>query len=107
MMVVVHVSANGVRIFERVMLSYHYVNYSSTRYTKALEALSKAKKEYASKSKDLKADLMELAAYLHTAKQFRTDAQTVGGSRDECAEELSRLRIKLDQNEVKVCCKLV
>jgi DNA repair protein RAD50 len=40
--------------------------FESTRYSKALEAIQKSKKDYASKAKDIKVDVAESAAHLKT-----------------------------------------
>jgi DNA repair protein RAD50 len=45
--------------------------FDSTRYTKALDVFSKLKKEYASKVKDIKADMTGYAAHLAAARGFR------------------------------------
>jgi len=73
--------------------------FDSSRYTKALEVFAKLKKEYASKVKDLKADLAGLASHRHAAKGFRKDMETYNGQLEDLEDEISDLRSEIKENE--------
>lgn len=73
--------------------------FESTRYTKALEALQKSKKEFIARSKDLKADLMELNAHLMSANLFHKDLLQNEEYQEDCKVQLDRLIVELEDNE--------
>lgn len=76
--------------------------FESTRYTKALDALSKSKKEFAGKAKDLKAELMEFGAHLLTAKQYRRDFEVCADNIQHCDADLEELNEQLMENDERV-----
>lgn len=76
--------------------------FESTRYTKALEALTKTKKEFQSKAKDLKADLAEFGAHLITAQQTNKELATCEENQEVCNTVVQGLTEKLSEVESKV-----
>eukprot|EP01037_Dinobryon_pediforme_P046838 gene46838-60439_t len=73
--------------------------FESTRYTKALEAFTKCKKETQSKAKTLKAELMELGAHLMAATQSKKELEDAQRAKEQCDEELESIGQRLAQNE--------
>lgn len=73
--------------------------FESTRYTKALEALVKTKKDFQSKAKDHKADLAELNGYMLTVQQNREELVQAEDSHNSCNEDLERIKVKLEDYE--------
>jgi len=69
--------------------------FESTRYTKALDAFLKSKKEFAAKAKDLKAEVLELGAHLQAAKASRQE-------HDECNEKAEEFRGMLETLSEKI-----
>ena len=49
--------------------------FESSRYTKALEAFAKSKKDFQSQGKDHKAELMQVGAYLETARGLQEEME--------------------------------
>lgn len=76
--------------------------FESTRYTKALEAFTKAKKEFQSKSKDLKGELMEFGAHLLAANQAKADVASCEENQENCKADLDRIAERLQRNEDRV-----
>lgn len=76
--------------------------FESTRYTKALEALNKSKKEYQLKSKDLKGDLMELNAHFHAAKGFIQKLKESEESKGYCEDQLKDVNDSIQKTKEKV-----
>lgn len=76
--------------------------FESTRYTKALDAISKSKKDMLLQSKEVKAEVMEFNAHLMSAKLFENDLQANEENQDDCKEELDRLKVEIDDNEARV-----
>lgn len=76
--------------------------FESTRYTKALEAFTKAKKEYQSKSKDLKGELMEFGAHLVAANQARRDFTACEENKEESKAQLEDILRHLEDNEAQL-----
>lgn len=62
--------------------------FESTRYTKALDALLKTKKELQSKTKDIKIDLAEFGAQLNSAKESKQEL-------DDCEEKIELCRSEI------------
>ena len=86
--------------------------YIRIRYTKALEALSKTKKEISSRAKDLKGELMELGAHLHSANESKRDLSACEESEEGCLAQLDEVteRLQLADQKVRdtaVCCMAV
>lgn len=79
--------------------------FESTRYTKALEALTKAKKEIQNKVKDLKAELMELGAQLDAANESKRELQTAQENQESCRTEVEDIQEQLEEQENKVCAR--
>jgi DNA repair protein RAD50 len=77
--------------------------FESTRYAKALEAFLKAKKDYASKAKDLKAELMEFGAHLQAATDAKRELSVSEESYADCERELESVAERLETNDEKVC----
>lgn len=76
--------------------------FESTRYTKALEALSKTKKEVQSKAKDLKGELMEFAAHLQSTQLSKKELESCTENQSECTAELERLAAEIEANQGRV-----
>jgi len=76
--------------------------FESTRYAKALEALAKTKKEFQSKAKDLKGQMMEFAAHLHAANQYKLDLSASENSREECIETIEKLDERIDSMDGRI-----
>lgn len=76
--------------------------FESTRYTKALEAIGKTKKEFQEKSKDIKADLAELAAQAQAANETKKEIEVCRESSDACESELQEIKDKLERIVDKV-----
>lgn len=81
--------------------------FESTRYTKALEAYSKAKKEFQGKAKDLKAELAEFGAHLLAANQMKDELKTCEETQETCNEELENIAERLERNEAQVSFPIV
>lgn len=76
--------------------------FDSTRYTKALEAITKTKKELNGRSKDLKADVAELGAHLHTSVVIKKELKTFETKVKECQDEVETLQEKEQEIQQKV-----
>jgi DNA repair protein RAD50 len=76
--------------------------FESTRYTKALEALSKTKKEVAAKAKDLKGELMEFAAHLQSTVLSKKELEACTENQEACTAELDRLGTEIEGNQERV-----
>lgn len=77
--------------------------FESTRYTKALEALNKTKKEIVAKSKDLKAELMEQGAHLQATVLTKNELENYLENQENTTSELDRLKTELEGNQDRVC----
>ena len=69
--------------------------FESTRYTKALEAIQKAKKDYMGKLKDRKGELAELAAYQCAANESQTELETCLDNQERCKRDVDDVDVKL------------
>jgi DNA repair protein RAD50 len=76
--------------------------FESTRYTKALEALAKTKKDTQAKAKELKADLGELSGHLAAATMSRKELQDNQSNEENCETELSQINERLETTEGKL-----
>ena len=76
--------------------------FESTRYTKALDALSKTKKEIQSKSKDLKAEVMEYNAHLHATVQSKNELSLCEENQNNCTNDLDRITVELEDHQERV-----
>lgn len=76
--------------------------FESTRYTKALEALTKTKKDVTAKAKDLKVELAEYSAHLTTVHNHQQELATCLENEELCVTELDSLKARLERNEQKV-----
>jgi DNA repair protein RAD50 len=76
--------------------------FESTRYTKALEAFSKAKKEFAGKGKDLKGELLEFGAHLLAASQCRADLAHCDQSGLACRGDLDAVLARIEESAGKL-----
>jgi DNA repair protein RAD50 len=76
--------------------------FESTRYTKALDALSKTKKEFQDKSKDLKAELAEYGALYQASSETRQEIATCEENAASCQKEVEGNQEKLDNVIEKV-----
>lgn len=77
--------------------------FESSRYSKALGTIRKAKQEYHSKSKDLKAELASLEAYEAQANEVQRDLDKTQGTmqryrarEDKFNQELTEVEVQLD-----------
>jgi len=75
--------------------------FESTRYTKALEAFQKSKKEFAAKAKELKSDQSELAAHMSAADVFLKELSECQDNEDACREKLQMHGENLEKLESK------
>lgn len=76
--------------------------FDSTRYSRALEAITKAKKEKASSAKDLKGEVMELSAHLRTTKDSRRELEDCVASQELCTQQLDSVTEKLTRNKERM-----
>ena len=76
--------------------------FESTRYTKALEALNKTKKEIQSKAKDLKGELMEQGAHLQATSFTKKELENYLENQENTTNELERLKTELEGNQDRV-----
>lgn len=76
--------------------------FDSTRYSKALEALAKLKKDKASDSKDIKGETMELGAHLHNADQLKKDLLDCTDQQIECKDSLQAIDENLERLNDKI-----
>ena len=76
--------------------------FESTRYSKALDAIMKAKKDFSARAKDLKVEVAELGAHLQSANEMRDRLESCGEREDLCQRDLDGLAEKIDQLNVKV-----
>ena len=76
--------------------------FESTRYTKALDAFQKSKKEFSAKAKDLKAEVMELGAHLQAAKQSQQERDDSKDKADEFRETMEQLAEKIEQSVTRL-----
>jgi DNA repair protein RAD50 len=75
--------------------------FESTRFAKALEVIMKTKKEYAVKAKDLKCELVELAAHLGTHQDETGRRAACVDKKERCEEELARIAAGLERLQDK------
>ena len=73
--------------------------FESTRYSKALEEIQKTKKNFVSKAKDIKADVMECSAHLKAATDMRRSNEISTDKRENAQRDLDRLADELTDNE--------
>ena len=73
--------------------------FESTRYSKALEAIQKAKKENASKAKDIKAEVAECSAHLRAAHDMRRGLEISMSKKDAADRELEQFSDELAKLE--------
>lgn len=78
--------------------------FDSTRYTKALEAITKTKKELSGRSKDLKADVAELGAHLHTSVVIKKELKGFETKVKECQDEIDNIQDQEHTLQEKVIC---
>jgi len=76
--------------------------FDSTRYAKALKAISDVKKDYATKAKDLKADLTGLAAFKHTAGQFREEMEDTLEKMSDLEREMKECDETMKEEDEKI-----
>lgn len=79
------------------MLLYHFL------IAKALDAISKTKKEYLSKSKDLKADVMEIGAHMQAADDLKKTLNSCVEKQESCARDVEELESRIESVVGKVC----
>ena len=77
--------------------------FDSTRYSKALEAISKAKKDKLLIAKDLKGQVLESSAHLTAAKGFRSERDKCEASLRDDNERLQHYQNELAGINQKVC----
>ncbi len=66
--------------------------FESSRYTKALEAIKKVSKQYFDKSKDIKADVARLAAYMTQANEHKSDLIMTEEKKKKTVENIESLQ---------------
>lgn len=76
--------------------------FESTRYTKALDALSKTRKDIHLKAKDLKAELNELGAHLMHAMQCKRELEAIEKNKESHEESLKNIADQLKENDNQV-----
>jgi DNA repair protein RAD50 len=76
--------------------------FESTRYAKALEAFSKSKKDYASKSKELKGELMELGAHLEAARATENELEACRTQEETGSHDLDSLSDRVNQCDERI-----
>ena len=65
--------------------------FESSRYTKALEAFAKSKKDFQSQGKDHKAELMQVGAYLETARGLQEEMEAAETQLEAIRKEVESL----------------
>lgn len=76
--------------------------FESTRYTKALEALAKTKKDIQVKAKELKAELGELGAHLAAATMSRKELEDNQTNQNSCEEDIQQINTRLQSTETQL-----
>ena len=76
--------------------------FESTRYTKALDAIAKSKKEYADKAKSLYAEFVELRAQCEAASDTKKEVAACEENVENCQTELEQNNDRLERLEDKV-----
>lgn len=76
--------------------------FDSARYSKALEAIMKAKKEKVLNAKDLKAEVGELGAHLVTVKQLHRDREACTESQTASRDQLLMIDEKIERFDERV-----
>ena len=77
---------------------YHIPN----SVAKALDAILKTKKEYLSKSKDLKADVMEIGAHMQAADDLKKTLDSCLEKQDNCTRDVEELESRIESVADKV-----
>ena len=78
--------------------------FDSTRYSKALDAILKAKKDKSLLAKDLKGEVMEASAHLEAARACRRDLAACIESKETCESDLEQLNEKVNRMDERVGC---
>lgn len=73
--------------------------FDSTKYTKALDVFSKAKKEYVLKAKDHKVEVAEYKSHRHAAKGFRRELEELNDQIEDLEEQMESGKKELEENE--------
>jgi DNA repair protein RAD50 len=76
--------------------------FESTRYTKALEALMKSKKDFQAKVKDIKGDLQEFGAHLISATQTKSELANCQQTQETCNLAIQGIVDKVGKIDQKV-----
>ena len=70
--------------------------FESSRYTKALDAFAKSKKEFQLIAKDYKAEVMQAVAYLETSRGLHEELETAESASQEMQRDVESLQDQLD-----------
>ena len=76
--------------------------FESTRYSKALDAIFKAKKDFNARAKDLKVEVTELGAQLQSANDMRDRLDSCRERESICQRDLDGVADNLERAETKV-----
>jgi methyl-accepting chemotaxis protein len=87
------------RILDSQLLPADHIHSDSQRYTKALDVFAKIKKEYASKAKDLKAEVAEYRSHRHAAHQFQKELRERNEVMESIEEEMDSIRREIAQTQ--------
>eukprot|EP01041_Mallomonas_annulata_P001590 gene1590-3071_t len=76
--------------------------FESTRYSKALDAIMKAKKEFSARAKDLKVEVAELGAHLQSANEMRDRLDSCNEREQICRGNLDELTDRIQTVDAKL-----
>ena len=76
--------------------------FESTRYTKALEAIQKAKKDYMGKMKDRKGEQSELGAHMAATNLSQNELETCLDNQERCKREVEGVQESLLRNQERL-----
>ena len=76
--------------------------FDSTRYAKALKAITETKKEYTGVAKELKVDLASLSAHKQTAKDFREELAKFKDDLESLEEDLQDINDNIKQVNAEI-----
>ena len=76
--------------------------FESTRYSKALDAILKSKKEFNARAKDLKAEVAELGAQNQSANDMRDRLESCREREAICSRDLDGISSKIEDSERNV-----
>ena len=76
--------------------------FESSRYSRALDAIMKAKKDFSTRAKDYKVEVAELGAHLQSANEMRSRLETCGEREQKCQRDIDEINDKIQNVDGKV-----